>query len=478
MAETMEVEEGEPKRIASVFEYLEHLEPTVLQRLYRDVWSCKAVFQSLDAMAKTYVMRLAFSTAVEEAHMAEWVEDPAAHAATMHRLRKLSLLAERGSNLCELQPTFRDCLREALTSPQEPWSEQKARMNKDSKRTTPEALEKLMQERWDQMLHSLVNPRLQDSSKVSWVFAVTEGLLVEQDNGEGLLTHYGYEYLLQPMHKQVWGFVFFCIRSTEARGDGSTEELLQLLFTLSYCEVGVDYPFEALTDNQKRLVNGFSKLGILFRRTDSRRFYTTPIAVGLPFGLGAKDAPPPSSSRPGAVMPVRTNMSIIVETNFQVVAYLETQLHLAMLTLFVEVRVHLPNVVVGVISRRSIQQALAMGISVPLILHFLQSHAHPEAAKLENPVPENVIDQICLWDAETKRVQSEEGVLVDMYTVSTTDPNVAHAFREVLRSAREKDLCLWAREDKCRMVVRREGFDLLQREYRRCIEQLQDHTAR
>lgn len=63
---------------------------------------------------------------------------------------------------------------------------------------------------------------------------------------------------------------------------------------------------------------------------------------------------------------------IIVETNFKVFAYDPSDLQLALLKLFMDIECLLPNMAIGVLSRRSIRTALLNGISAEQITCYLQ----------------------------------------------------------------------------------------------------------
>lgn len=58
-----------------------------------------------------------------------------------------------------------------------------------------------------------------------------------------------------------------------------------------------------------------------------------------------------------------------------------TDLQLALVGLFAEFLFRFPNLVVGVITRDSIRQALRSGISAEQIISFLKMHAHHEMIK-------------------------------------------------------------------------------------------------
>lgn len=78
----------------------------------------------------------------------------------------------------------------------------------------------------------------------------------------------------------------------------------------------------------------------------------------------------------------------------KVVAYTRSKLHFAMLSLFLELRARLPNVIIGAITRESMRRALATGIKGRQVLDFLKWHAHPVVRRRTPVVPENIADQV------------------------------------------------------------------------------------
>ncbi|CAN0426136.1 unnamed protein product, partial [Discosporangium mesarthrocarpum] len=122
----------------------------------------------------------------------------------------------------------------------------------------------------------------------------------------------------------------------------------------------------------------------------------------------------------------------------QVVCYSRSNLHFAMLSLFTELRARLPNAIIGAITRESMRQALAMGIGGRQVLDFLKWHAHPTVRRRSPVVPENVADQILLWEQERDRMSSVGGVLLDLSRGSE------ESFREVVGCAMDVGGCLWS----------------------------------
>ena len=65
---------------------------------------------------------------------------------------------------------------------------------------------------------------------------------------------------------------------------------------------------------------------------------------------------------------------------------------------FSNVEFRLPNMVVCRLTRSSVGRALDLGVSAVTIRDFLDRHAHPRAAAAGMAVPDNVKDQIYLWE--------------------------------------------------------------------------------
>jgi len=138
-------------------------------------------------------------------------------------------------------------------------------------------------------------------------------------------------------------------------------------------------------------------------------FYPTRIAVSMIFG-NDPSVNNNSSSLSGGVnlMGSMQDMNIIVETNHQVVAYISCELHLALLKLFVEVHLHLPNMAMGRITKEHSKKAFRyknielngyklllivsifrMGIKAAQVIDFLIMHAHPLVRSKKNIIPGN-----------------------------------------------------------------------------------------
>lgn len=233
----------------------------------------------------------------------------------------------------------------------------------------------------------------------------------------------------------------------------------------------------------------FSHLGIIYRASpQSPRFYPTQIAVNIIIGSGTathklkslnsltpeysedtspltSSAIPPndsgSSTTQASATPL-TNISgleLIVETNFQVVAYFTSDLHLAMLSLFVDNRdlVRLPNMALGSITRDSIKSALKMGIKASQIINFMKIHTHSNFSHRQPLIPENVTDQIKLWESERYRLKLQPSMLLNLNEI-TSGKHLEQLYQLLKRYSQEINVLLWFDDQKKCLVVTSEGY--------------------
>ena len=242
-----------------------------------------------------------------------------------------------------------------------------------------------------------------------------------------------------------------------------------------------------MTKSQKQLVFEFSKIGLIYMRSIlSTRFYPTKAAINMLFkstrsdsentqknengennansssgsgsGISGIDGP---GSGPGSAGKVQSRVGhhalhIIVETNLQVIAYVTSDLHLAMLKLFVDLAIRMPNMAIGKITRERSKEAFRMGIRASQIIEFLLSHAHPRVLQRESIVPDNVSDQLLLWEAERYRVQADEVILLEFIELRGMTRQI---FSDIFNYAKKLNVCLWGNELKMVLAVKPEGTE-------------------
>ena len=433
---------GAPKRLShtlytpdedSFLDYLVDEEgrfPGCLDALYKEsMWTCAAIFRGLTPLAQSFVARLLMTSKfVPESTLKAWTRaDKNAHAqdvfqAAIQQLNKLKLLFRKvyASGKCnvKLHPDFSEGLRKSFTSDVDtPWKRCK-KLGKHA--ATVQQLKQYHKECWESILnHLLKNPLLpgmRQPAKSALVLVKHRGLMVMHEDGEMRITQKGFQFLLQSTYSQTWALLrqfFTHLKANEnapviipaGREGGPISERISwltavsFLARLSFLVPGDGYLERDLTEHQRSVLLDFREFGLIYKSRGARRYFPTPLVVSL-------FAPPPTrdSIREG---------NVIVETNFRVYIYTNSAIQISTMLLFLQPFLKLPNMVVGVLTRESVREAVNKGISADQILTYLRANAHPQALKrVIDGVPETVIEQIELWANERTRVRFERDVIL------------------------------------------------------------------
>ena len=117
--------------------------------------------------------------------------------------------------------------------------------------------------------------------------------------------------------------------------------------------------------------------------------------------------------------------------------------------------------VIGSITRESAKESFGMGIKALQIIEFLQAHAHPKISGRANVVPENVSDQLLLWERERHRISSQNAVVIDLEDIAWGEAKDT-LFDKLLELARQLQVYLWSDDVNKVIAVTPEGFEQLQ----------------
>ncbi len=140
---------------------------------------------------------------------------------------------------------------------------------------------------------------------------------------------------------------------------------------------------------------------------------------------------------------------------------------MSMLSLFSEIRVRLPKLVISTITRDSVIQALSTGIKARQILQFLEWHVHPSVSTNRHIVPENICDQIILWERERERVEYNNDASLMKFSELISDDN----FAALAAFAEKNGTLLWAGKTSEHILVVRLGGETPLLDYLREIQQ-------
>ncbi|KAL8144372.1 hypothetical protein V2J09_017404 [Rumex salicifolius] len=380
-----------------------------LDSLYQNPFICEAILRSLPPLSKKYVLQLLYiNVPVTAKSMEEWVlpDGLSKHRVAIDRLIQLRVFAETSERKKEtsyrLNPTFQANLQKQLTYgallPREP-------MSINAKLPSLEELDAYAIQQWEcfllQLISSTQAERLANlSSSMMKVFQ--RGLIIQRDREAPKLSESGFQFLLMDTNAQLWYIIREYISNAEERGVDPAD-LISFLLELSFHETGQAYNICTLTEVQRNTIKDLADLGLIKLQQGRKESWFIPTKLATNLSVSLSDS---STRKQGFV---------VVETNFRTYAYSTSKLHCEVLKLFARVEYQLPNLIVGIINKDSLYSAFDHGISADQIISFLQQNAHPRVAERVPSVPENVTDQIRLWESDLNRVESAHSYLYDEF---------------------------------------------------------------
>lgn len=433
---------------ANLYEYLITLPEDVLDTLYSYPIICLAVYRDLPDIGKHHVMRMLFvEQPVPQAVVASWVgqEYCKEHTHVAQVLVKLKVWHEAsipgGLPAWAISSTFKKNLKTAMFGGGSSWG---CNPNKeaDTKARNVDYLDKYAMERWECVLHYMVGSQQQEGISPDAVRVLIHAGLMKRDDEDGspVITRDGFQFLLLDTPAQVWYFMLQYLDTVYARGL-DLPQCLAFLFQQSFSILGKDYSTDGLSDGLLTFLQHLREFGLVYqRKRKGGKFYPTRLALNMTRQKGKSDL----GKHEGFV---------IVESNYRVYSYTDSNLKVALIGLFTEMLYRFPNMCVGTLTRDSVCMALRSGITSDQIIRFLTLHAHPLLISKGGPViPPTISDQIKLWEKERDRFQFTEGILYSQF--------LSHSDFSVLRDyALEQNCLIWHCDKRRTMVVTKQGHD-------------------
>ncbi|KAJ3215840.1 RNA polymerase II transcription factor B 52 kDa subunit [Dinochytrium kinnereticum] len=368
----------------SILQYIESLPKNTFSRLYEQPATCLAILRLLPPLAKHVVFRMLYvKSPILPGEIESW-SPPGAQGKlhdALRRLAKFNICSDDGRGFL-LNSVFQKNLHNALVGGGQAASFGQPSDSNDKHTVDVSYLDKYASEAWEAVLHFLVGTPSDKKPK-----AVMK-----------LMEH-------------------------SARELGIRAGLLSAA-VVNYDILAKDYSVDALTDTQKQMLDDLKHLGIVYqRKKKSSRFYPTRLATSLTSKYSTA-----STASDGNVG------FVIVETNFKVYAYTNSPIQIAILSLFVSLKSRFANMVVGQITRDSVREALANGITAD-----------------QNPtLPGTVVDQIRLWEMERNRVRISTGFLYQDFK-DTKD------YKDLSNYGKDLGYVLWSSDERKMFVVSSEG---------------------
>ncbi|VEN54900.1 unnamed protein product [Callosobruchus maculatus] len=444
-----------------LYDYLKTCPPNILEKLYNHPTICLAVYRELPELARQYVIRILFvEQPVPQAVVASWGSQSFSkeHIYISKVLTELSLWQEAaipgGLLGWILSPTFKRNLKIALLGGGKAWTMSSA-LEADSKARDVAFLDGYSQERWECVLHYMVGSQQQEGISADAVRILLHAGLMKRDEEDGspVITRRGFQFLLLDRQSQVWHFLLQYLDTVEERGLDLVE-CLTFLFQLSFSTLGKDYSTEGMSPGLLVFLQHLREFGLVYqRKRKAGRFYPTRLALNI------------TNTRNKPTQDIEEDAPkgyVIVETNYRVYAYTDSNLQVALISLFTELIYRFPNLVVGVITRDSVRQALRGGITADQIIGYLKQHAHPQTytSESKNPLPPTVVDQIKLWELERNRLTYSEGVLYSQF-LSQADFNVLKEY------AKTNGWLIWCNKEKRTLVINKSAHDDVKKFWKR-----------
>lgn len=428
-----------------------------LDKLYENSFICEAILRSLPPLAKKYVLQLLYIDGpVTAKWLEEWVlaDGISKHRVAVDRLIQLRILTETVERKKEatylFNPTFQRNLQKHILHggvlPREPMPS-----NIIARLPSLEDLDAYAVQQWELfLLHLISSSEAEKSTNISssMMKVFQRGLLSQKDDKEPpKLTESGFQFLLMDTNAQLWYIVREYINNCEDLGV-DTADLISFLLELSFHITGKAYNLNTLSDIQRSIIKDLADLGLVKLQQGRKESWFIPTKLATNLSISLADT---SSRKQGFV---------VVETNFRMYAYSSSKLHCEILRLFARVEYQLPNLIVGAITKESLYKAFQNGITAEQIISFLQQNAHPRVAERTPSVPENVTDQIRLWEADLNRVEMTPAHFIDEFPSRDV-------FDAACDFAREYGGLLWENSKKMRLVVKAEIFVQLKEFIRR-----------
>ncbi|GER26888.1 transcription factor-related [Striga asiatica] len=418
-----------------------------LDKLYENSFICEAILRSLPPLAKKYVLQLLYLDGpVPAKSLEEWVlpDGVSKHKVAIDRLIQLRIITETVDRICIMNghlvslnrgvvdnkkkeatylmtPTFQRNLQKHIVHggvlPREPMPS-----NITVRLPSLEDLDAYALKQWESFLLHLINSADAETStniSSSMMKIFQRGLLGQKDDREPpKLTASGFQFLDHGV---------------------DTADLISFLLELSFHVTGKAYNLNTLNDIQRSIIKDLADLGLVKLQQGRKESWFIPTKLATNLSISLADT---SSRKQGFV---------VVETNFRMYAYSTSKLHCEILRLFSKIEYQLPNLIVGAITKESLYKALLNGITADQAMSFLQQNAHPRVAERTPSVPENVTDQIRLWEADLNRVEMTPAHYYDEFPSRDV-------FEAACNFAREYGGLLWENSKKMRIVVKAEIF--------------------
>ncbi|EDO07156.1 Transcription factor Tfb2 family protein [Babesia bovis T2Bo] len=218
-----------------------------------------------------------------------------------------------------------------------------------------------------------------------------------------------------------------------ALGTNYLTESLDLLLSLSQARYGDTFRLDNPTLSQQRILRFLIELGLVYADSDGSKIYVT----NLSFLVDVKHANLVEEHQISMSVCGNKGSKMVVQSNFKIYAYIPSALQMNVLNHICELQAKTPNLVIGVLTRSSLQTAFKSGITADQLICFFESKGQYDDIQINRNVmnvPENVRRQLKMWEAERNRLELLNAVVFKRWD----NDFIPELFKRVVRWAQTK----------------------------------------
>ncbi|OHT07590.1 hypothetical protein TRFO_05247 [Tritrichomonas foetus] len=270
---------------------------------------------------------------------------------------------------------------------------------------SPETLDKWSSTQLDKILYWML--KLDEKIEPGMRQLLRDSNLIEIDNE---LTKEGHQFVLADRRSQIWLIVRSYLSSFLQDTSSDLISALRFLLKLGSLQFTRGYPVSSLLEPQRKLLEPFCSLGLVYQGNMKNYFFPTRIVLNF-FGKEQLS---------------QSEGWLLIDTNFKITAYTSSPLHVALLKKFTLITYEMPGFTSAYLSPNSFKKALKEGTSLSDIIRFLKSNL---SSKGDGIIPPDVEHQLHVWKNQRDRIKTTPNCVMRTF-LSRDDADAAHEIAE------------------------------------------------
>ena len=246
------------------------------------------------------------------------------------------------------------------------------------------------------------------------------GLFDRTARGSLLLNSAGFQFLLADIRAQVCALLSACVgtrlrscppdapKKARKQARKQAASVLSLVYRFMFLAPLRPYSAREMDATQREALGLFDELCLVKYDPAAQVFWPSTLLIDS-LTLGNLNSAEEQAQQDQQDQQASERGKVIVEPNGHVYGYALTPLEESLLKIFCDNCHALPGggFFVAELTRSSINRALSRGITCQQIAQFLHVNAHPQCIERRYVLPENIVDQMRLWEDETRYVTQQ-----------------------------------------------------------------------